>query len=173
MNEFIGISEDRLHHILGVARECYQIAKNMGESEDNCRRMFIIGWLHDVGYEFSEQQSEHPEISAEMLTDMFTAYFPFTGQEDYFKIIDADAVKTIREHGRYYSAEYMPLSWKILNIADLTIDSKGNKVDVMQRLDDIKNRYGEYSNQYLTACDNAVKVGLVDRNSINRNQFGE
>ena len=63
----------------------------------------------------------------------------------------------------------MPLSWKILNIADMTIDSKGNKVDVMQRLEDIKLRYGEYSNQYLTACDVAVQVGLVDRNSICRN----
>ena len=43
----------------------------------------------------------------------------------------------------------------------MTIDSKGNKVAVTQRLQDIKERYGEQSNQYLTACDVAYTIGLT------------
>ena len=46
----------------------------------------------------------------------------------------------------------------------MTIDSKGNKVDVMKRLEDIKDRYGENSNQYLTACDIAYIIGLTAEN---------
>ena len=64
---YIGISENRIHHILGVARKAYKIAKDMGFEEDFCRRCFMLGWIHDVGYEFAEKQSEHPDISAEML----------------------------------------------------------------------------------------------------------
>lgn len=64
---YIGISEARLHHILGVARKSYKIAKEMGYDERFCRRCFMLGWIHDVGYEFSEKQSEHPNVSAELL----------------------------------------------------------------------------------------------------------
>ena len=57
--------------------------------------------------------------------------------------------------------ETRSIEWLILNTADMTIDSKGNKVAVTQRLQDIKERYGEQSNQYLTACDVAYTIGLT------------
>lgn len=146
------ISEDRLHHILSVARECYQIAKDKGYDESFCRRMFMIGWNYDVGYEFSEKQEEHSIVSAEMLNTL--------------KISKVNAGQrvchAIEKHGQY--TQLQTIEWKILNIADMTIDSKGNKVDVTQRLDDIKNRYGECSNQYLTACDLAYVIGLTEIN---------
>lgn len=152
MNDYIGISEDRLHHILGVARECYSLAKEKGYDEDFCRRMFMVGWNHDVGYEFSTKQEEHPIISEEMLNTL--------------KISKVNAGQrvchAIKKHGQY--TDLKTVEWKILNIADMTIDSRGNKVDVMKRLDDIKDRYGENSNQYLTACDIAYIVGLTTKN---------
>ena len=67
MDKYIGISEDRLHHIIGVARKAYQLAKSMDCDEDFARKMFMVGWVHDVGYEFSKEQAEHPGISSEML----------------------------------------------------------------------------------------------------------
>lgn len=153
MSDFIGISEDRLHHILSVARECYQIAKRRGYDEIFCRRMFMIGWNHDVGYEFSKKQSDHPIISKNLLELVGVT----DNNEDSSRVLDS-----IREHGLYVNEE--TAEWTILNIADMTIDSKGNKVDVMQRLNDIKNRYGEYSNQYLTACDLAYSLKLTSEN---------
>ena len=162
-SDYIGISEDRLHHILGVARECYQIAKNIGKDEYFCRYMFTIGWNHDIGYEFSKVQSEHPIISYDMVNSLHDEL------AQKLDLIPTSSI-AILQHGYYDSEKF--LEWKILNIADLTIDSKGNKVDVMQRLEDIKNRYGELSNQYLTACDIAVQVGLIDKNSVERNVNG-
>ena len=43
---YIGISENRLHHILGVARKAYKIAKDMGKDENFCRKCFMLGWIH-------------------------------------------------------------------------------------------------------------------------------
>lgn len=65
--KYIGISEDRLHHIIGVARKAYAIAKQRGHSEEFARKMFMAGWLHDVGYEFSEKQGHHPHESGELV----------------------------------------------------------------------------------------------------------
>ncbi len=41
MQDYIGISEDRLHHIYAVAKKAYNIAKERGHSEDFARQMFI------------------------------------------------------------------------------------------------------------------------------------
>ena len=67
MEDYIGISEDRLHHILGVARKAYKIAKEEGFDEDFARKMFMIGWLHDIGYEFSKEPDNHAEESVNLL----------------------------------------------------------------------------------------------------------
>lgn len=144
-NKYIGISEDRLHHILGVARKAYSIAKEMGYDEIFARKMFMIGWNHDVGYEFSEKQSEHPDISAEMLMYLMGSY-----DESYH---------AIEKHGRYTDNE--SVEWKILNMADMQVDADGTEVDVMTRLNGIKSRYGEHSDQYLTACDICYRIGLT------------
>lgn len=150
MNDYIGISEDRLHHILGVAKECYQIAKNMGYPEDFCRRMFMIGWNHDVGYEFSKNQSDHPAISEEMLKLINIT----NDNKESSKVLHS-----IRKHGLYTKTK--SIEWIILNTADMTIDSKGNKVTISQRLDDIKSRYGEYSIQYSQACNIVEQIKML------------
>lgn len=154
--ENIGISEDRLHHIIGVARKAYRIAKDMGCDEAFARKMFMIGWVHDVGYEFSKEQSEHSKVSSEMLHQLVCV------NKIYDTSISLKTNHAIYYHGLYPDEEVdRNLEWKIINMADMLIDSKGNEVTVSQRLDDIKNRYGEYSDQYLTACDICYQIGLT------------
>lgn len=151
MDSYIGISESRLHHIIGVARKAYQLAKDMGCDEDYARKMFMIGWVHDVGYEFSRNQAEHNKISSDML----------------FQLVNSEPLKTthaIQHHGRYSDDAVSNLAWKIINMADMQIDSNGNEVGVMDRLTDIKERYGEHSDQYLTACDICYRIGLTATN---------
>ena len=143
MGNYIGIDENRLHHILGVARKAYELAINMGYGEGYARKMFMLGWCHDVGYEFSEDPSEHAKVGAEMLR----------------MLKDESAPYAVEHHGLY--AEHETPGWKILNMADMLIDSKGNEVSVSKRLDDIKERYGEHSNEYLTACDICYRIGLT------------
>jgi HD superfamily phosphodiesterase len=62
--QFIGISEDRLKHILGVSRKAYRIAKDRGHDEKFARKMFMAGWLHDVGYEFSTGKLYNCDLNA-------------------------------------------------------------------------------------------------------------
>ena len=142
--EYIGITEDKLHHIIGVARKAYQIAKSMGKDEAFCRRCFMLGYLHDVGYEFSSKPHQHPDISAKLLLDIGIPANSF--------------YDTIKNHGRCVSD--MSDEYIILNMADMLIDAKGREVNVSERLEDIKKRYGRYSNQYLTACAICLRIGL-------------
>jgi hypothetical protein len=69
------------------------------------------------------------------------------------------AYEAIKKHSKYTENE--TVEWKILSMADLMINSKGEEVTVTERLEDIKNRYGEHSDQYLTTCDIAYRVGLT------------
>ncbi len=152
-DSYIGISQNRLNHILGVARKCYIISKRHGFSENFCRKMFMVGWCHDVGYEFSKEQSSHPDVSVQMVSLLLGC------DCDKSNIFTA-----IKEHGKYQTCQPHNIEWKILNIADLTVNNVGNNVSVYDRLKDIANKYGEASNQYLTACDIAYEVGLTKEN---------
>ena len=142
---YIGISENRLHHIIGVARKAYSIAKERGYNEDFARRCFMLGWLHDTGYEFCSVQDKHPDMS-----------------EDLMKLIvvtDVESLSAVKNHGR--ESYRKTLEYTILNTADMTTDSKGRDVTPAERLRDIKERYGEESIQYITARDICRKIGLI------------
>lgn len=144
--KYISISNDRLSHMLSVARKCYEIAKKEGFEEDFCRKMWLIGWLHDIGYEFTTEKEKHPDISVELIQNL------------YVNINDVD-INAIKYHGR--NPKKITDEWRILNTADMLIDSKGNDVGVMARLEDIECRFGRYSDTYLTACDVAYLCGLT------------
>ncbi len=147
MSNFIGVSEQRLKHILSVARTAYSISKSHGYDESFCRKMFFLGWIHDIGYEFSEKQEEHSYISADIL---LSAFLSCAGSKEEI---------AVRLHGLYNDSSSE--EWKILNAADMQVDSNGSICDVNQRLEEIKKNYGEYSNQYLTACDICYNIGLT------------
>ncbi len=151
-NEFIGISENRLHHMYGVAKKAYSVSKEMGYNEDFARKMFVLGWNHDIGYEFSKTQEEHPDVSSNMIASAFLED-TFWGEKTTL------SMGAIRKHGRYVEKETP--EWIILNIADMLIDSGGREVSVSERLNGIMERYGEHSDQYLTACDICYRIGLT------------
>ena len=46
------ITEDRIKHCLSVARKCHVLAKNRYHDEDVARKAFVVGLLHDIGYNF-------------------------------------------------------------------------------------------------------------------------
>ena len=112
----------------------------------------MLGYLHDVGYEFSETQKEHAGVSEQLVK----AIMPEDGSTG------ADtALYAISKHGQYLEGK--PVDWMILNIADLTIDSRGNRVTVEERLQDIAKRHGEASEVYRTAVDIATEVNLLHK----------
>lgn len=139
----VGISKDRMQHTLMVARRSYDLAKNKYHlNETECRKAFVIGFLHDIGYEFSENNLEHPEKGYELIKDTLGIELP-----------------EIRLHGDPYAEQTTFLS--ILNEADMTVDGKGNIVTVEERLNDIKSRYSPEAMEYLKTVEMAKNIHLI------------
>ena len=139
----VGISDNRMMHTLVVARQSYHIAKNKYHlSENDCRKAFMIGFLHDVGYEFSENNLEHPVKGYELIKETL-------GVE----------LTEVREHGNANAEQTIFLA--ILNEADMTVDGKGTIVTVEERLEDIKNRYSEDAPEYLKTVELVTKLNMI------------
>lgn len=123
------IDEDRLKHSLAVARKMVEIGKSNGLAEDELKDLFMLGYNHDIGYEFGTNEN-HNVIGANILKQNNYKYW----QEVYY-------------HGQI-NVPYSSLYLDILNMADMQIDKFGNDVGYNKRLEDIKNRYGENSEVY-------------------------
>lgn len=127
------MDEDRLKHSISVARKMVAIGKEYHLSKEELKELFILGYNHDIGYEFCSDNIEHNIVGGEILKENGYKYW----QEVYC-------------HGSP-NAEYNSLFLKILNMADMQIDKFGNDVGYKKRLEDIKTRYGKDSIQYINA----------------------
>ena len=145
-DDYIGISEERLHHVLGVARKCYDLARISGNDEGFCRKMFLLGWLHDIGYEFSTQREGHSKLSAEIVALLLPG--------------DEVSLDAIRSHGTC-PEEPISLEKTLLVSADMTTGPNGEDISVHERLLGIKERFGAESEEYLTACNICYALGLT------------
>ena len=123
---------DRLKHSLAVARKMVSIGKNKGLSEEQLQELFILGYNHDIGYEFGTNEN-HSVIVGNILKQSNYKYW----QEVYF-------------HGGT-DIQYHSLYLDILNMADMQIDKYGNDVGYDKRLEDIASRYGKLSTTYKNA----------------------
>ena len=133
------MDEDRIKHSLAVARKMKEIAKSMNLTEKGIEDCFIIGYNHDIGYEFTENGIEHNVVGGLILKDRGFKYW-----------------KEIYYHGEI-DINYDSLYLTILNQADMQIDKYGNDVGYEKRLEDIKSRYGENSVVY-SKC-----IKLIDK----------
>ena len=123
------ITENKLHHSISVARECAYLAKEHGMNESQIRAAFLMGLLHDIGYEYLPDDapiSEHPAMSVQMIDDML-AYI-------------TDIREAIATHGTCTS---FPSEFSyILNEADLRTSYDGNTVSIEERLQGIIDHHG-------------------------------
>jgi len=122
--------KDRLNHSLAVANKMVEIGENLNLKESDLQDLFILGYNHDIGYDFCSDKKEHNIVGGEILKNNGYKYW-----------------KEVYYHGNPNS-EYQSQFLKILNMADMQIDKYGNDVGYEKRLEDIKNRYGEDSIQY-------------------------
>lgn len=144
------IDENRLKHMIGVARRCYSLAKDeFNMDEEKARQMWLMGLLHDIGYEFMEDEDipNHPIIGFDILSIEPERM--------------SDISYAILNHGETDS------SWGvndyILNLADMTVDSKGNDVTLADRCRDIEERYGRYSVQSCKALNMVSKINAYGK----------
>ena len=71
----LSISNERLKHSLEVARLMKKSAEDAGWNKQKCEEMFVLGFLHDIGYEFAEQQCDHASVGGEMLKNQGYKYW--------------------------------------------------------------------------------------------------
>ena len=50
------ISEDRKKHIWGVAKFLKRYAQEENMSQDDIHSLYLLGLLHDIGYEFLDEK---------------------------------------------------------------------------------------------------------------------
>ena len=136
------IDNERLKHIFAVAKLMKDKAKMIGLDEE---QMFTLGLLHDIGYEFGEN-NDHNVVGYEILNKQNYMYS-----------------KEVLYHGKP-NCEYKSLALDLLNFADMHIDKKGNYVSFEKRLEDIKNRRGERSLAYINSkkvIDELINKGFL------------
>lgn len=124
---------DRLKHSLAVANKMVEIGKELNFDESNLQDLFVLGYNHDIGYNLCSNRIEHNIVGGKKLKDNQYKYW-----------------KEVYYHGNP-DCEYQSLFLKILNMADMQIDKYGNDVGYEKRLEDIKNRYGMNSIQFINA----------------------
>ncbi len=124
------MNNDRVKHSISVARKMVKIAQSKHLSTDEINNCFLIGYVHDIGYEFIKDGMKHNIIGGEILKNSGFKFW----QEVYY-------------HGEI-NPTYTSLYLDILNQADMQIDKDGNDVGYVGRLKDIEERYGKDSDVY-------------------------
>lgn len=91
--------------------------------------MFVLGWLHDVGYAVAWGDNEtRTKVGAFLLS-----------------MLGYSGAPEIESHGNATPDDSVEL--QLLNLADMSINSRGDRVSFQDRRRDISERYGEDSIQ--------------------------
>ena len=119
-------SEDRKKHIYGVAElmKQYAIENNLGQRK--AEEYYVLGLLHDIGYEFLEPkdyEALHEKCGGGLLKAQGYKYW-----------------KEVYYHGKA-NCKYRSKALDVLNWADMHIDSVGKYVSLDGRLEELSTRY--------------------------------
>lgn len=125
------ITSSRWRHILGVARKAKILAdklkpNNVQYAED----MFLLGIMHDLGYEFIESNASHAAIGGEILKRSGYQYW-----------------QEVTQHGDE-TVDDMTDELFILNCADMSTGPNGEDFTFDERLKEIAQRFGKDADAY-------------------------
>ncbi len=119
--------EKRLSHLLGVANLMKSHAREFDLDENE---MFLLGFLHDVGYLFCDD--DHERVGGNFLREQGYKYW-----------------KEVENHGKVNCKASS--AQKLLNWCDMHVDLNGKFVTFEERLNDIAKRRGQNSLAYQKA----------------------
>ncbi len=119
------IKDYRKQHIWAVAELLEQYGKEKNFSDEKCHQLYILGLLHDVGYQFLEEKdyAKHNVVGGGILRNQG---YEFWKEVYYHGVVNSP-----------YQSEYLDL----LNLADMHIDSEGKYVTLDGRLEELSKRY--------------------------------
>lgn len=140
--------ENRFRHCHNVGLKMYQYAKiKLNWEESRCQDMYMLGTLHDIGYELNPD--------------------PFLHDVALYNVIGSSGYKyaeEIRNHSIYQDTYDTP-EMRLLYFADMTVDGAGNWCTVAERLEDIELRHGKDSEVYAESqkiADKLIEWGFDD-----------
>lgn len=151
------ITEDRWNHILGVARQAARLAEKFftGDAENRRREMFLLGMLHDIGYEFAETGRQHAVVGGEILRGAGYAQW-----------------HAVAVHGDP-DVEEMTDELFLLNCADMTTGPKGEALTMAERLREIGERFGRESVAYEKSARMVTRLQNDARFSMIKEEGGD
>lgn len=124
------ISENKLKHSIGVARYMQKYAEEKLLNEDLAREFFVLGYLHDIGEEFVYDKKDHAHAGGELLKAQKYKYW-----------------KEVYYHGDP-KTPYISPALMVLNLAELCVQNDGTVCTIEQKLNRLKEKFGEDSVQY-------------------------
>lgn len=131
MNLNIDFPENRYKHCYAVGKIMYEYSKQIFEwPEEKAIEMFVLGNIHDIGYELEPDPFKHEEIIANSLSNSYKYY------------------NEIKYHSKLQN-KYQSKELDLLYFADMVVNGYGNLCTFEERLQDLKNRYGENSDVYI------------------------
>lgn len=147
------LTQPILTHSASVAKFMAEYAVTHPTLKADPYQYYVIGILHDVGKLYpgdtdpngKNKYKGHAQKGGLLLKEMgFTRY------------------KEIMHHG-HPEDEYFSVPWLILNLADLSVNGKGEVIPIVNRINNIGARYGFGSEEH----QNALKImDILVKNKI-------
>ena len=138
----------RMLHCHNVGLRMYSYAKQRwGWPQDRCDDMYILGMMHDIGYELNPDPYEHDEAMAKALGHAGYKY-----------------IEEIRHHS-FLQTDYDTPEMQLLYFGDSTVDGKGRWCTFEERLKDVEERHGKGSAVYqdtLAIIEHLKSLGFDD-----------
>lgn len=125
------ITQNRWQHILGVARKAKMLAEKLKpDNAQYAEDMFLLGVMHDLGYEFMESNASHAAVGGKILK---------RNNYQYWQEVALHADETV---------ENMSDELFILNCADMMTGPNGEDFTFEERLEEIAGRFGKDAAPY-------------------------
>ena len=144
-------NEKKAIHSLAVARKCAEIAAQKGKNKEFQQQMFLLGWLHDIGYAYGDN-ANHGEIAVGILQNSRVLHagpgYRYSKEILMHGYPENHPKRCEDIFGNELDAPYHSEALDILNTADITTMPNGTDCTAAMRLLDVKNRYGKNSEQY-------------------------
>lgn len=122
------LPEGKLLHMRNVAQKMYVLSHlHRAVFGIDPRVAYFLGYIHDIGYAFSENVFMHDRVGGDLLYSVGSFYHSI-----------------LFNHGRGdFDSSSIPngVVLDLLNYCDLTVDSMGRSCTVDSRIDDVKKRY--------------------------------
>lgn len=146
VNKYIGITDDKLMYALAVADKCYALSLEYGYEEMFACKMYAVGFIHSIGYAFSESEDDYLDVGAGLLTELGVSE------------LITSAIRNCNKVPAAVTSE-----WRVLATAIVTLDTNGSYIDIKDKLFDTLDRYGMESAQFSDMYNLCKVLGLIGK----------